>query len=235
MFMSHTAKRSPRKKKKEENTPYKFTNACYPPLTYKEARMLNRIVQSWKIIFNQYNLQALWHQMILQTYVPLRLYFDGAMHEIYYESQIPVTKRSFELRISNIQSSYLIHSCMQEVKTSNSPVVTVICDPLQILSKILSKFENLFKVDISPLYIYIHNIQREKNKTRSHSENQWNRLNKTPLLVQNLPHPTRVCLWIKLKLLFLKLKNYSLWCGVNISTIFFYLDTWRTRISNFFA
>lgn len=61
---------------------------------------------------------------------------------------------------------------MQEVKTSNSPVVTVICDPLQILSKILSKFENLFKVDISPLYIYIHNIQREKNTTRSHSENQ---------------------------------------------------------------
>ena len=32
-------------------------------------------------------------------------------------------------------------------------------------------------------------------------------------MVPNLPHSSRVCLWIKLKLLFLKPKNYSLWHG----------------------
>ena len=40
-------------------------------------------------------------------------------------------------------------------------------------------------------------------------------------MLASLPHPTRVCLWIKLKLLFLKAKNYSLWRGLDILTIFF--------------
>ena len=79
--------------------------------------------------------------MILQNYLSLCLYVDGGVLEIYYGSQIPVTKGGFELRTSNIQSSYLIQSGMQEVESSNSPVVTGICDPLQILNKILSKFE----------------------------------------------------------------------------------------------
>ena len=46
------------------------------------------------------------------------------------------------------------------------------------------------------------------------------------LLVPSLPHLTRICLWIKLKLLFLKPKNYSLWRSLDMLTIFFYLDTW---------
>ena len=41
------------------------------------------------------------------------------------------------------------------------------------------------------------------------------------LLITSLAHPTRVFLWIKLKLLFLKRKNSSLWCGLDILTIFF--------------
>ena len=44
-----------------------------------------------------------------------------------------------------------------------------------------------------------------------------------------------VYLWIKLKLLFLKPKNYSLWCSLDILTIFFYLDTWGARTLNLFA
>ena len=44
-----------------------------------------------------------------------------------------------------------------------------------------------------------------------------------PLLVPNFPHSARVCLWIKLKLLFLKPQHYSLWCGLDTLTIFFYL------------
>ena len=35
----------------------------------------------------------------------------------------------------------------------------------------------------------------------------------------------RVCLWIKLKLLFLKPNSYSLWCGLDILTIFFFIWT----------
>ena len=35
------------------------------------------------------------------------------------------------------------------------------------------------------------------------------------------PHLTLVCLWINLKLLFLKPNNYSLWCGLDIIKIFF--------------
>ena len=41
------------------------------------------------------------------------------------------------------------------------------------------------------------------------------------VLVPSLPHPIFVCLWIKLKLLFLKPNSYSLWCGLDILTIFF--------------
>ena len=33
--------------------------------------------------------------------------------------------------------------------------------------------------------------------------------------------PCMCCLWIKLKLLFLKRKNYSLWCGLDILVMFF--------------
>ena len=42
-----------------------------------------------------------------------------------------------------------------------------------------------------------------------------------PLLVPSLPHPTRVCSWIKLKLLFLKPKTCSLWYGLDILTMLF--------------
>ena len=42
-----------------------------------------------------------------------------------------------------------------------------------------------------------------------------------PKIQKRLPHPTRVSLRIKFKLLFLKPKNYSLWCGLDILTIFF--------------
>ena len=42
-----------------------------------------------------------------------------------------------------------------------------------------------------------------------------------PLLVPSLPNPMCACLWIKLKLLFLKPNSYSLWCGLDILTIFF--------------
>ena len=41
------------------------------------------------------------------------------------------------------------------------------------------------------------------------------------LLVQSLLHPKRVFLWIKLKLLFLKRKSYSLWSDLDILTISF--------------
>ena len=57
-----------------------------------------------------------------------------------------------------------------------------------------------------------------------------------PLLVPSLPPPYVCLLWIKLKLCFLKPKRYSLWCGLDILTIFFYLDTWcaRTSITSIF-
>ena len=41
------------------------------------------------------------------------------------------------------------------------------------------------------------------------------------LLVQSLLHPKRVFLWIKLKLLLLKRKSYSLWSDLDILTISF--------------
>ena len=41
------------------------------------------------------------------------------------------------------------------------------------------------------------------------------------LLVQSLLHSKRVFLWIKLKLLFLKRKSYSLWSDLDILTISF--------------
>ena len=52
-------------------------------------------------------------------------------------SQIPVTTGRFELRISCIRSRYLTHLaqwvrkrlCMQEIRSSNRPMVTGICDP----------------------------------------------------------------------------------------------------------
>ena len=56
-----------------------------------------------------------------------------------------------------------------------------------------------------------------------------------PLLVPCLPYLTCVYLWIKLKLLFLKPKNYSLWCSLDILTTFFYLETWGARTLNLFA
>ena len=40
-----------------------------------------------------------------------------------------------------------------------------------------------------------------------------------------MPQLKRVCLWIKLKLLFLKLNNYNLWRGLDILTIFFFIWT----------
>ena len=42
------------------------------------------------------------------------------------------------------------------------------------------------------------------------------------LLVLSLPQLRRVSLWIKLKLHFFKPKNFSLWCGLVILTIFFF-------------
>ena len=45
-------------------------------------------------------------------------------------SQIPVTTGGFELRISFIRNRYLTHiTRMQEIRSSNPPVVTIICDP----------------------------------------------------------------------------------------------------------
>ena len=38
-------------------------------------------------------------------------------------------------------------------------------------------------------------------------------------------HLTRIRLEIKLKLLFLRPKNYSLWCGLDILTIIFFICT----------
>ena len=52
-------------------------------------------------------------------------------------------------------------------------------------------------------------------------------------IVPSLLHLTRVCLWIKLKLLSLKPKTYSLWCSLDILTIFFYLDTGEQELQTF--
>ena len=45
------------------------------------------------------------------------------------------------------------------------------------------------------------------------------------LLVPSLLHLTRVCLWITLKQFSLKLENYNLWCGLDISTMFVFIWT----------
>ena len=44
-------------------------------------------------------------------------------------------------------------------------------------------------------------------------------------MVPSLPHLMHVCLWIKLKLLFLKPKKYSLWCGLDVLATCFFI--WR--------
>ena len=41
-----------------------------------------------------------------------------------------------------------------------------------------------------------------------------------PPLIPSFHHLTRICLWIKLKLIIWKPKYYSLWCGLDILTIF---------------
>ena len=51
------------------------------------------------------------------------------------------------------------------------------------------------------------------------------------VLVPSLPYLTRVCLWIKLKLLFLKPRNNTLWCGLDKWTTFLRsLDQFLTNI-----